>query len=77
MPKFTAFAEHVFQHLPRIEQRTTAASYIQGILTTPDKKSINRAADALGLSGAARHALRHFINDNPWPWDDVRQELAR
>ncbi|WP_345607786.1 transposase, partial [Streptomonospora salina] len=75
--RFTVFVDQVFRGLPCIEQRMSAASYLRGVLTTEGRKSINRIGESLGLSATARHSLRHFVNDSPWDWGGVRNEIVR
>ncbi|MFI6283431.1 IS701 family transposase [Streptomyces sp. NPDC051018] len=75
-PRFQEFAEEVFGHLPRADQRRWAAAYLRGLLTTPGKKSVRRLAAAVSSSPTASHSLQQFLNASPWDWAPVRAELA-
>lgn len=74
---FADFTDRVFQKINRADQRLFATSYVQGILNTPGRKSINRMVEYLGMADSKHHSLRHFINDSPWEWGNVRAELIR
>ncbi|MET9426622.1 transposase [Streptomyces sp. NPDC003036] len=72
-----AYTEELFGHLPRADQRRWAQSYLQGLLTTPGKKSVRRLAAAVSTSPTASQSLQQFINASPWEWDPARGELMR
>ncbi|GAA3500061.1 hypothetical protein GCM10019016_071660 [Streptomyces prasinosporus] len=72
-----AFVEGLFECLPRADQRRWAHAYIQGLLTTPGKKSVRRLAGAVCTSPAASQSLHQFVNASPWEWTPVRAELTR
>lgn len=71
------FTERLFGHLPRADQRRWARIYLQGLLTTPGKKSVRRLAASVTESPTASQSLQQFINSSPWDWDPARQELLR
>ncbi|MFD1832757.1 MULTISPECIES: IS701 family transposase [Streptomyces] len=71
-----AFADRVFGHLPRTDQRRWARVYLQGLLVTPGKKSVRRLAAAVSDSPTAFQSLHQFVNASPWDWMPVREELA-
>ncbi|MFI1659718.1 IS701 family transposase [Streptomyces sp. NPDC020472] len=72
------FADSVFAHLPRADQRRWAQLYLQGLLTTPGRKSIRRLAAAVSAAPAtASQSLHQFISASPWDWVPARQELIR
>lgn len=71
------FAERIFGCLPRADQRRWAHAYVQGLLTTPGKKSVRRLAEAVSDSPAASQSLHQFVNASPWDWNPVRAELSR
>ncbi|MEU6812679.1 transposase [Streptomyces sp. NPDC046831] len=73
----TSFAEALFGHLPRADQRRWAHGYLRGLLTTPGKKSVRRLAGAISTSPTASQSLQQFINASPWDWDPAREELTR
>ncbi|WP_433889490.1 IS701 family transposase [Streptomyces sp. CA-111067] len=73
----TAFAEAVFDQLPRADQRRWAHLYLQGLLTTDGKKSVRRIAASVSSSATACQSLQQFVNTSPWDWRPVRLELAR
>ncbi|MET9290712.1 transposase [Streptomyces sp. NPDC003077] len=72
-----AFAERIFEPLPRTDQRRWAHVYLQSLLSTPGKKSVRRLAAAVSDSPTASQSLHQFINASPWEWTPVREELAR
>ncbi|MEU8521292.1 transposase [Streptomyces sp. NBC_01216] len=71
------FAERIFEYLPRVDQRRWAQAYVQGLLTTPGKKTVRRLAAATSASPAASQSLHQFVNASPWDWMPVRAELTR
>ncbi|MER5546296.1 transposase [Streptomyces sp. NPDC002589] len=71
-----AFAERLFAHLPRADQRRWAQAYLEGLLATPGKKSVRRLAAAVSASPTAGQSLHQFINSSPWDWGPARRELA-
>ncbi|MBT2493437.1 transposase [Streptomyces sp. ISL-96] len=73
----SAFAERVFACLPGADQRRWAHAYVQGLLTTPGKKSVRRLAATVSDSPAASQSLHQFVNASPWDWHPVRDELSR
>ncbi|MEV0694856.1 transposase [Streptomyces sp. NPDC050388] len=70
------FADRIFEHLPRTDQRRWARAYLQGLLTTPGKKSVRRLAVAVSDSPTASQSLHKFVNASPWDWKPAREELA-
>ncbi|MGZ9929568.1 IS701 family transposase [Streptomyces sp. NC-S4] len=71
------FTERLFGHLPRADQRRWARVYLQGLLTTPGKKSVRRLAASVTESPTASQSLQQFINASPWDWGPARTELLR
>ncbi|MFE0583503.1 IS701 family transposase [Streptomyces sp. NPDC058874] len=71
------YTERLFGHLPRADQRRWARVYLQGLLTTPGKKSVRRLAASVTASPTASQSLQQFINASPWAWDPARAELVR
>ncbi|MFD6225269.1 IS701 family transposase [Streptomyces sp. NPDC060232] len=71
------FTERLFGHLPRADQRRWARVYLQGLLSTPGKKSVRRLAASVTASPTASQSLQQFINASPWDWDPARAELLR
>lgn len=71
------FAERIFECLPRTDQRRWAQMYVQGLLTTPGKKTVRRLAAHVSDSPTASQSLHQFVNASPWDWAPVRSELAR
>ncbi|MFH9423618.1 IS701 family transposase [Streptomyces sp. NPDC017529] len=74
---FPAFADALFGHLPRTDQRRWAHSYLLALLTTEGKKSVRRLAAAVSDSPTASQSLHQFLNASPWDWGPVRRELVR
>ncbi|TLS43850.1 transposase [Streptomyces montanus] len=75
--RFTAFAEMLFGHLRRADQRRWAHIYLRGLLMTPGKKSIPRLAASISSSATAHQSLHQFVNASPWDWSPARRELTR
>ncbi|MFJ6700847.1 IS701 family transposase [Streptomyces sp. NPDC091272] len=73
----SVFTERLFGHLPRADQRRWAQSYLQGLLSTPGKKSVRRLAAAVSSSPTASQSLQQFINASPWEWEPAREALGR
>lgn len=73
---FSAFAQEVFGHLPRQDQRRWAETYLKGLLGTPGRKSVRRMASAVSAAPTASQSLHQFISASPWPWDPARRALA-
>lgn len=71
------FAEQVFAHLPRIDQRRWAHAYLHGLLAAPGRKSLSNMATSLTTSRTAALSLQQFINGSPWDWRPARRALAR
>lgn len=71
-----AFIAELFVELPRADQRRWAGAYLEGLLTTPGKKTLRRMADILGASPTASQSLHQFVNASPWQWEPVRDRLA-
>ncbi|MGW6980904.1 IS701 family transposase [Streptomyces sp. NPDC054932] len=71
------FTQRLFGHLPRADQRGWARVYLQGLLTTPGKKSVRRLAASVTESPTASQSLQQFINASPWDWNPARTELLR
>ncbi|WP_050506767.1 transposase [Streptomyces rimosus] len=74
---FDAFADDLFGHLPRTDQRRWAHAYLLALLTTEGKKSVRRLAAAVSDSPTASQSLHQFLNASPWDWNPVRREIAR
>ncbi|OKH97815.1 hypothetical protein A6A06_32165 [Streptomyces sp. CB02923] len=74
---FDAFAEDLFGHLPRTDQRRWAHAYLLALLTTEGKKSVRRLAAAVSDSPTASQSLHQFLNASPWDWNPVRREIVR
>ncbi|MET7987655.1 MULTISPECIES: transposase [unclassified Streptomyces] len=73
----SAFTQELFGRLPRADQRRWAHAYMEGLLTTPGKKTVRRLAATVSDSCTAPQSLHQFINASPWAWEPVRAELTR
>ncbi|MFH8607522.1 IS701 family transposase [Streptomyces sp. NPDC018029] len=73
----SSYAETVFGHLRRADQRRWAAAYVLGLLTTPGRKSVRRLAAQLHAGPTAAQSLHQFANASPWDWEPARRELLR
>ncbi|MDH6439272.1 hypothetical protein M2158_007813 [Streptomyces sp. SAI-144] len=70
------FCSQIFRHLSRVDQRRCAHAYLEALLATPGKKSIQRLARTVSASPAAAQSLRQFVNASPWSWEPAMHELA-
>ncbi|MFE2106997.1 IS701 family transposase [Kitasatospora sp. NPDC059463] len=75
--RLSAFADVLFVHLQRADQRRRGHAYLHGLLTAPGKKTVRHLAAAVTDSPTASQSLQQFVNSSPWPWEPVRRELAR
>uniref|UniRef100_A0AAU3ICH4 Transposase n=1 Tax=Streptomyces sp. NBC_01393 TaxID=2903851 RepID=A0AAU3ICH4_9ACTN len=73
----SAFTQELFGRLPRADQRRWAHAYMEGLLSTPGKKTVRRLAASVSDSCTAPQSLHQFINASPWAWEPVRAELTR
>ena len=73
--RLEAFAEDIFESLPRTDQRARGACYLRGLMLEGRRKSIEPMAARLG--GEVHYqALHHFVAASPWDWRPVRRRLA-
>jgi SRSO17 transposase len=78
----TAFAEDLFQSIPRKDQRRWGHSYLRGLLLDGKRKSIQPMAARLARGDpqadayALEQALQQFVNQSPWDPAAVRRRLA-
>lgn len=72
-----AYADQLFEHLPRADQRKWARAYLEALLITQGKKTVRRLAASVSDSPTASQSLHQFVNASPWDWMPVRQEIAR
>jgi SRSO17 transposase len=73
--RLEAFAEDIFESLPRTDQRARGACYLRGLMLEGRRKSIEPMAARLG--GEIHYqALHHFVAASPWDWRPVRRRLA-
>jgi SRSO17 transposase len=70
-----AFAQDVFASLPRRDQRRWGETYLRGLMTDGRRKSIEPMAAR--LADGDEQCLQQFVNQSPWPWEPVRERLAR
>ncbi|MEU9997417.1 transposase [Streptomyces sp. NPDC050848] len=70
------FADDLFGHLPRADQRHWAHTYLRGLLLSPDRKSPRRMAAALREPPNTADSLRQFVHQSPWDWAPARTRLA-
>ncbi|GGU51904.1 IS701 family transposase [Streptomyces violascens] len=75
--RVTAYADQLFTHLPRADQRRWAAAYLLGLLAVSGRKSVRSLAAAVTDSPTASQSLHRFVNSSPWPWQPARRELTR
>jgi SRSO17 transposase len=78
-----AFAEDIFQSIPRKDQRRWGQSYLRGLLLDGKRKSIQPMAERLARGDPAadayalEQALQQFVNQSPWNPVAVRRRLAQ
>jgi SRSO17 transposase len=73
--RLEAFADDVFESLPRRDQRARGECYLRGLMLEGRRKSIEPMAARLG--GEVHYqALHHFVAVSPWDWRPVRRRLA-
>ncbi|WP_411083003.1 IS701 family transposase [Streptomyces sp. cmx-18-6] len=71
------FADQIFTHLPRADQRRWAGAYLLGLLAVEGRKSVRSLAAAVTDSPTASQSMHRFVNASPWEWQPARAELAR
>ena len=80
--RLTAFAEDLFQSIPRKDQRRWGQRYLRGLLLDGKRKSIQPMAARLARGAPAadayalEQALQQFVNQSPWDPVPVRRRLA-
>ncbi len=73
--KLEAFLADVVLSMGRKERRPHAEEYIRGLLMDGDRKSVEPMAGR--LQDGDVQALQQFVNQSPWPTQEVRASLAR
>jgi SRSO17 transposase len=77
-----AFAEDLFESIPRKDQRRWGQSYLRGLLLDGKRKSIEPMAarltkgDPQADADALEQALQQFVNQSPWDPVPVRRRRA-
>jgi len=80
--RLAAFAEDIFESIPRKDQRRWGQSYLRGLLLDGKRKSIEPMAVRLARGDpeadayALEQALQQFVNQSPWDPVPVRRRLA-
>ena len=80
--RLVAFAEDLFQSIPRKDQRRWGQTYLRGLLLDGKRKSIQPMAarltkgDPQADAYALEQALQQFVNQSPWDPTPVRRRLA-
>jgi SRSO17 transposase len=73
--RLEAFADDIFESLPRTDQRARGQCYLRGLMLDGRRKSIEPMTARLG--GEVHYqALHHFVAVSPWDWRPVRRRLA-
>ena len=81
--RLVAFAEDLFQSIPRKDQRRWGQTYLRGLLLDGKRKSIQPMAarltkgDPQADAYAFEQALQQFVNQSPWDPTAVRRRLAQ
>jgi SRSO17 transposase len=80
--RLLAFAQDIFESIPRKDQRRWGQTYLRGLLLDGKRKSIEPMATRLARGDpqadayALEQALQQFVNQSPWDWTAVRRRLA-
>jgi SRSO17 transposase len=72
--RLEAFADGIFESLPRKDQRARGECYLRGLMLDGRRKSVEPMAARLGE--VHYQALHHFVAVSPWDWRPVRRRLA-
>jgi SRSO17 transposase len=72
--RLEAFADDIFESLPRKDQRARGKCYLRGLMLDGRRKSVEPMAARLGE--VHYQALHHFVAVSPWDWRPVRRRLA-
>jgi SRSO17 transposase len=72
--RLEAFADDIFESLPRKDQRARGECYLRGLMLEGRRKSVEPMAARLGE--VHYQALHHFVAVSPWDWRPVRRRLA-
>ena len=73
--RLEAFADDLFESLPRTDQRARGQCYLRGLMLDGRRKSMEPMAARLG--GEVHYqALHHSVAVSPWDWRPVRRRLA-
>jgi SRSO17 transposase len=80
--RLVAFAEGMFESMPRADQRRRGEMDLRGLLLDGKRKSIQPMAERLTAAGDVEvadleQALQQFVNQSPWDPTLVRERLAR
>jgi SRSO17 transposase len=81
--RLIAFAEDLFQSIPRKDQRRWGQSYLRGLLLDGKRKSVQPMAARLARGApqadayALEQAMQQFVNQSPWDPVPVRRRLAQ
>jgi SRSO17 transposase len=81
--RLTAFAQDIFESIPRKDQRRWGQTYLRGLLLDGKRKSIEPMAKRLARGDpqadayALEQALQQFVNQSPWDPVAVRRRLAQ
>jgi len=73
--KLESFLADVVAPMGRKERGQHAGEYVRGLLMDGERKSIEPMAKR--LPGGDVQALQQFVNQSPWPSEEVRASLAR
>src|SRR4029450_1128664 len=74
--RLEAFADDLFESLPRKDQRARGGCYLRGLMLDGRRKSVEPMAARLG--GEVHYqALHHFVAVSPWDSRPARRPLAR
>jgi len=80
--RLVAFAEDLFESIPRKDQRRWGQTYLRGLLLDGKRKSVEPMAarltkgDPQADAYAVEQALQQFVNQSPWDWVPARRRLA-
>ena len=69
--------DEIFDQFPRIDQRRWARTYLDGLLRTTGRRTIEQVARTCDDAQRASNGLQQFINSSTWDWGPVREQIAR
>jgi SRSO17 transposase len=73
--RLSRFLSEMLPILGRLERRRWGEVYVRGLLSSGERKTSAWMAER--LPDGEEQALQQFVGQSPWPWDPLRERLAR